>query len=329
MFKRLVKVLIPKRVIFLIQSYRFFWCDIKRFTLHSNTFYKFDNLSKIRGHLTILYHIVEKGLTMPETRLGFGTKIILELTDLCKLYLINGYDTKDQTFVHSIQVLNEYLMFHDLNNFKLDTTIVNEIKSISLTSRVETSSSQYCFSKDEFFKYHQSSFFDFCKSRHSSRNFSKEDIPLEIIYRCVEQANLSPSACNRQPTRVNIIKNKKKILQALELQHGNRGFGHLANILLVITSDISLFQDEERNEPFLNAGLFCMTLVYSLHFHKIGTCLLNWDVNSTDDIKQRSLLKIPDNEQIIVLIACGYLPDEFKIAISPRLNVSEITREIT
>jgi nitroreductase len=296
--------------------------------LHSNTYYKFNNPGKIKGHLTILYHIIEKGLTMPETRLGFGIKIIHELTDLCRFYLQNGFDTKDQIFIHSVEVLNEYLKYHELNNFSLDADILEGIKTISSIAGIDTCSSQYHFSNSMFFKYHQSSFIEFCKSRHSSRNFSKERIPIETIYQCIELANRSPSDCNRQPSRVYLIKNKERMLQVFELQNGNRGFGHLTNTLLVITSDISLFQGNERNEPFLNAGLFSMTLLYALHFHKIGACLLNWAASNSNDNKLRTLLQIPDNEQIAVLIACGYLPDEFKIAISPKLGAIEITHEI-
>jgi hypothetical protein len=273
--KIIVKTVVPKRIIYLLKTIHAYRQDIERFAFNSNSFYRLDNLIKIKGHMTILYHVIEKGLTMPETRLGFGTKIIQELLELCSFYIQKGYDHKDQIFFHSIEVLNEYLRFHVLNNFSLDANIIKRINEVSSAARIDTSSSQYHFSNNEYFKDHHSSFVEFCKSRHSSRNFSPKDIPMETIYQCIELANSSPSDCNRQPTRAYIIKNRQKILEVLELQNGNRGFGHLANTLLVITSDISLFKVMERNEPFLTAGLFSMTLLYALHFHKIGACLLN------------------------------------------------------
>ena len=328
LIKRIVKMIIPKRIIYLLKTTLAYWYDIKRFTFYSNTYYRFDNPIKVKGQLTILYHVIEKGLTMPETRFGFGMKIIQELTDLCSFYIQKGYDTRDQIFFHSIEVLNEYLRFHVLNNFSLEANIIKGINEVSSAARIDTSSSQYHFSNSEFFKDHHSSFVEFCKSRHSSRNFLQKDIPIETIYQCIELANRSPSDCNRQPIRVYIIKNQQKMRKVLDLQNGNRGFGHLANTLFVIASDISSFQGMERNEPFLNAGLFSMTLLYALHFHKIGACLLNWAAPDSKDKKLRTLLQIPENEQIAVLIACGYLPDEFKIAISPRLEVPKIIHEI-
>jgi nitroreductase len=328
MIRRMVSLIIPRKITFLIKTFMVYWYDIKIYAKYSNTFYGFDNQNKVKGRLTVLYHIIEKGLIMPETRLGFGTKVIQELTDLCNLYIIKCYKINDQIFIHSIQVLNEYLEFHVLNNFTLDETTIKKIKKVSSATGVDTSSSQLHFFKNEFFKNHDSPFDEFCRSRHSSRNFSKENIPIEIIYQCIELANMSPSDCNRQPTRVYIIKNRQMILEVLELQNGNRGFGHLIGTLLIITSDISLFQVNERNEPFLNSGLFCMSLLYALHFHKIGACLLNWVVTNSNDRKIRTLLQIPENEQIAVLMACGYLPEEFRIACSPRLKVAEIAREI-
>lgn len=328
LIKKTVMTIIPRKIIYLLKTIFAYRFDIKRYAFNSNTYIRLDNPIKVKGYLTILYHIIEKGLTMPETRLGFGTKIIHELTDLCSFFLQKGYDTRDQIFIHSVEVLNEYLKFHEINNFSLNKDIIKEIIAVSSTAGIDTSSSQYHFSNSEFFKNCQSPFVEFCKSRHSSRNFSKENIPNDIIYKCIELANRSPSDCNRQPTRVYIVKNQQSILEVLELQNGNRGFGHLTNTLLVMASDISLFQGNERNEPVLNAGLFSMTLLYALHFHKIGACLLNWAATDSNDRKLRTLLHVPDHEQIIVLMACGYLPDEFKIPISPRLKVTEITYEL-
>lgn len=329
MIKKIIKLIIPGKIIFLIKTFLVYWSDIKRYTKHTNTYFRADNPNKIKGHLTILYHIVEKGLTMPETRLGFGTKIIFDLIDLCNLYILNNYDTKDPVFDHSVKVLNEYLRFHELNRYSIGINIIEKVKNISFAANINTYSNQKEFSNIEFFKDHQSSFDKFCKSRHTSRSFVKKNVPVNIINKCIELANESPSACNRQPTRVYIIRNRQKITGILELQNGNRGFGHLADFLLVITSDISVLQSmNERNEPFFNSGLFSMTLIYALHFYEIGACLLNWSSSDTNDCKLRTLIEIPDNEVITVIIACGYLPDKFKIASSPRLKIAEITHEI-
>jgi len=87
--------------------------------------------------------------------------------------------------------------------------------------------------------------------------------------------------------------------KVFELQNGNRGFGHLGSAVLVFTTDLSVFQDTyERNEMYLNSGMFSMSLMYALHNHEIGSCALNWSVPISKDLALKKLLNIPSCEKI-------------------------------
>ncbi len=102
----------------------------------------------------------------------------------------------------------------------------------------------------------------------------------------------------------------------------------LADTLLVITSTVSVTKDlHERHENHLNGGMFIMTLLNALHFHKLGACSLNWSVSKDKDLKLRQLLHIPGNEVVLVVISCGYLPERLALAASPRISAKEIIRE--
>ncbi len=68
-----------------------------------------------------------------------------------------------------------------------------------------------------------------------------------------------------------------------------------------------------------------MTLLNALHFNEIGACSLNWSVSEDKDMKLREVIKVPENDVVLMIIACGYLPEEFAIASSPRKTASEIT----
>ena len=325
-FKFVARLILPQRAIFLLITFKDYWYDIKRYTRYSNTHYALDSANKFKGRLTLFYHVIEKGLTMPETRLGFGTKVVNNLIELCNLYLKAGHSVKDPVFVHSIKVLNEYLRYHEKRKYTLEPQIVSRIKKLASKVNILNASNQYEFTEKEFFQHHNASFDKFCISRHSARNFIEKEVPTDTIYHAIQLAMKSPSACNRQPNRVYVVKDRDKFNQLLKLQSGNRGFGHLANGIIVITSDISVFQNnDERKEASFNSGLFSMSLIYALHFYKIGACLLNWSTSVENDIKLRGLLKIPDNEVITVTIAFGHLPEKFKIAISPRLEAQEVT----
>lgn len=112
----------------------------------------------------------------------------------------------------------------------------------------------------------------------------------------------------------------------MDIQNGNRGFGHLAETLLVVSSIISTAKDiHERNENHLNGGIFSMTLLNALHFYHIGACSLNWSVLEDREIEIRKILDIQENEIVLMIIACGYLPNEIALASSPRKKAIEIT----
>lgn len=290
--------------------------------------YNNSDAEKVQRDLTLMYHIVEKGLTMPEPRPGFGKKVILDLCSVIKRYEQMSLPLNDIEFRQSISVLREYAELHTRMNFKLDDEVNETLTQVLNKFPHIEGEKQLHLSKTEYFNDVNKPFDVFCKSRFSVRNYTDEPIPLPVLYDCIELAQKSPSFCNRQPTRVHIVKSPELKQGILELQNGNRGFGHLAETLLVITSVISTTKDiHERNENHLNGGLFIMTLLNALHFNKIGACSLNWSVLNNREEKLRELLKIPANEIALMIISCGYLPSEIALASSPRKTAHEISTE--
>ena len=69
--------------------------------------------------------------------------------------------------------------------------------------------------------------------------------------------------------------------------------------------------------------MYAMNLLYALHAYQIGACALNWRGGGKTDDKLRTLLYIPNNEEIIMVIATGYPPKEFKYVSSTRNDVEE------
>lgn len=324
--KNKLRKMIPRRVMYfyyLLTATRAYMYDIKR-RVHDKI-YNDGEAVKVKRDLTVAYHIVEKGLTMPETRPGFGKQVIINLTNLVARYEKLGLNKDDVEFVQTISVLKEYQQFHEQIGHTLDEDITNRLKHIKEKYPDLTGIAQIRTTSTAFFQDINKPFDKFCFSRYSVRNYTSQEIPLSVLERCVELAMRSPSFCNRQPNRVYVVKSAEKKQGILELQNGNRGFGHLAETLLVVTSVISVTKDiHERHENHLNGGMFIMTLINALHFHKIGACSLNWSVSKTNDLKMRKLINIPENEVILLVISCGYLPDKLSIASSPRKPVKDI-----
>jgi len=331
---KLIKLLLPNNIIRILKMYKLkiasFNCykyDINTFIKYSNILYPFDNIDKLLGQIIAEYHVIEKGLTMPDMRYGFGKQTLVDLIYHCELYS-SKYETKNEQFLYALSVIGEYEYVHKKNNYNLEKGIVSKINKILCQYDRYTKSSQKRQSKDDYFKHSESSFYDFSNSRHSVRNYSGV-VDIERVKLAVKLAQNSPSACNRQPIRVYVLENKLILNLVLDIQNGNRGFGHLADKLIILTAELGVFLSlSERNDAYVNGGIYAMNLLYALHFYKIGACTLNWCSMPEQDKKLRKIIQIPDSEIVILLIACGEVPDEFKVASSHRNDYSKILKVI-
>jgi len=326
-FKNKLRKLVPQKVLYLYYLHTARKaCDYDLQRRVHDKVYNDSEAEKVKRDLTLAYHIVEKGLTMPVPRPGFGKPVVLGLINTVLKYQKLSLPTNEMEFRQSVSVLKEYKEFHEQINFQLDKEVVEKFELLENLFKKVVGLKQIKISREDYFHDKDQPFDLFCRSRYSVRNFTSQEIPLPVLYDCIELAQKSPSFCNRQPNRVHIVKSPGKKKQILEIQNGNRGFGHLAETLIVITSVISTTKDiHERNENHLNGGLFIMTLLNALHFNSIGACSLNWSVSNDKDLKLREILDIPENEVALMIIACGYVPDNFSIASSPRKSAKEIT----
>lgn len=331
--KALIKSLLPNR--FLASARRllithklkaFYKYDAKRFALYSNVIIKNNNKEKLIGQIIAQYHSVEKGLTMPNGRFGFGKELVAELIKNCWAY-IKTYGVDNDQLKHAVGVIGEYKNYHDSNGFVLNKSLSNDISAL-LTETNIASTQQYSMTKERFFRHVNDSFDLFSSSRHSLRSFEGQ-VDLNLIKSAVQLAQNAPSACNRQQARVYVLQNKQLISHVLDLQTGNRGFGHLADKLIILTAELGGFHSlRERNDVYVNGGIFAMNLLYALHHQKIGACVLNWCVAPTQDLALRDICKIVLSETVIVLIACGGVPDKFMLANSPRTEINKIIKII-
>jgi nitroreductase len=165
----------------------------------------------------------------------------------------------------------------------------------------------------------------FFASRHSVRNFALKEVDINLIEQAVEMAQRSPSVCNRQSSKVYVFSEEHQKKKVLSCQNGNRGFGDQASNVLIITSDLQNFASVgERNQSWIDGGMYAMSLVYALHSLGLGTCCLNWSVEYQVDQQLRQVAGIGDSEVVIMMVAVGHLPNELMVAQSPRKAVNEI-----
>lgn len=311
-----------RRSFILIHSFYYDFKRYYRFSDHENS----DNRVNLIGRIIREYHVIEKGLTMPERRLGFGQALIISLCENCLRYY-NKYGIKDEQLITALEVVSEYDELHEKSGFKLEEATQKNIKRVKEVKDV-LASSQGFFNFDEYFSHSESSFEKFSLSRHSVRNFTGKEISFDDIVRSLDIAKSAPSACNRQCWRTYIVSCKEKIAKITEIQGGSRGFGYMANKLVVVTGKIGVFAgSNERNQVFIDGGIYIMNLLYALHYCRIASCVLNCSTSPKKDKQLRGHIGIDEDEVLIAIIACGIPPESFSVANSKRYSPS-ITNSI-
>ncbi|MDU0808909.1 nitroreductase family protein [Aquirufa regiilacus] len=330
-FVRIIKLILPvrvfeyvkqKKVQFILQrnfkkAYEF---DMKRYLKYSDSFGT-NSAQQLIGKIVREYHVIEKGLTMPDPRLGFGKDLLLSLVDNCMQY-IQLFGEEEEQLRHAVGVIWEYEQFHEQQNFNLEDSVVVSIQKLkNLVSGIPISKQKEITAND-YFKYVESEFPQFAKSRSSLRNYTNENVPMKAILSALDLARTTPSACNRQSWRTYVFEDKIHINSILTIQGGNRGFGHLTNKLIIITSEISVFSSvAERNQVFIDGGMYAMNLLYALHYYKIGACILNCSNSLEKDLKLRVVCDVKESEVFIAMVSCGIPPVDFKIASSYRYEL--------
>ena len=163
-------------------------------------------------------------------------------------------------------------------------------------------------------------------SRHSVRQFSEQTIDVSDIEKAVKLAMKAPSACNRQSCKAYFYRDKEVNKRLGELIAGNTGFDGEVQNYIVITSDMSAFYDPfERNQVYVDGGIFTMALVEALHYYGIASCILQNGEYKERNLKFKEICKnIPENEKIILFIAIGYYKDNFTYAVSHRKNLDNV-----
>lgn len=277
------------------------------------------------AELMVANHVLEKGITMPGRRLGFGYERVRSIIVRCKRY-IREYTQNHIEIQSSIDILNQYYKIHAEEKFTLPDDIVAGIQELSKYKIYDTN---LCYETTKFDYFAPTNNFkDFAHSRHSIRWYSDETIPDETIINAIQLAQTAPSACNRQEIKVYIITSHDKKEKVLKLQKGNRGFGHRADKILLITVDMGFWKCDNRSSAFLDAGIFTMNQLYALHYYGICACTLNAHLSIKKQKMLRDIVGYSESEIPAVIISIGKAPDKFMVTGSQRLNKEAIYKMV-
>ncbi len=168
-------------------------------------------------------------------------------------------------------------------------------------------------------------FAELAEQRHSIRSFREGDsISHAEIEKAVHIALRTPSVCNRQPARIRLYTNPEMVSRILKIQGGFGGYTCPPGLLL-ITADLRSFMSEnERNEAYIDGGLFGMSMLYALEYESIAACPLNAMFSRKAEAETRRLLNIPDYEVFIMYIAVGHFAGKTVTCESHRFDIDKV-----
>lgn len=302
--------------------------DAVRFATHSGAVSP-RKLATLRALVTMDTHRIEKGLAVSEPKPWFGRAVLERLVDNTLLYSHFGGD--EDVCRASIDALTDYFDRTEIHQLT-EPMWVPELKRavVHLRDLAHTScllGGTTTVSRESIHKSGKLESLDFFSSRHSIRDFAPDLVSCKEIDAAVAAAQNAPSVCNRQSWSVYVYPRGVAADTVLACQNGNTGFGHTASHLLLITVDLRAFVYlGERNQGWIDGGMFAMSLVHAFHAQGIGTCCLNWSVDSKADRRLRAVAEIPRWESVIMMLAIGRLPEHLQVASSRRRPSAELAK---
>ena len=241
---------------------------------YSNSCLNSQNPECMATEMRILVHAIEKGMSLPECKAGFGKEKVLKLIDLYNNYSKMENKKDEQVLLLVKSVLACYVKFQAQKGVTIDfipQEFLENTPKNTQTGAVEI-------------KVHNSTnFSDIAHGRHSCRAFADKPVPADLIKKIVSLAQTAPSACNRQATRVYACTEREKIDRIFAIHGGIRGFSKPA-VIFAITGDLTLYLNEyERNTVFVDGGIYLMNLLYSIDSLGLASCPVIWGSEPSND----------------------------------------------
>ena len=191
------------------------------------------------------------------------------------------------------------------------------------------------------------------QQRRSVRDFSSQNVPIEVIKNCIKTAASAPSGANKQPWHFSLVQNKKikKEIRVAAESEEKQFYEHRASKEWL--EDLNQFGTDWK-KPFLESAPF-LIIIFSQVFEKNadGENRKNYYVNESVGIAAgfllaalhnaglatlthtpspmnflAKILKRPDNERAYLLIPVGYPSKNAKVPIISKKPFSKIYTKI-
>jgi len=157
---------------------------------------------------------------------------------------------------------------------------------------------------------------DLVRRRKSVRDFLDRPVDREKVMMCLEAARLAPSACNSQPWKFVVVDDrqlKNRLCRAaFSGIYSVNSFCKMAPVIVVVVSEKSKFlariggMFRGTKYYLIDIGIASEHFVLQAEELGLGTCWIGW----FNERAVKSILNIPQDKKIDILIALGYYDRE-------------------
>lgn len=298
--------------------------DMERYLKHSSTYILNADPLALSSWLVSAFHGVEKGMTMEAGKEGFARKKIPSMMAAIRQLENTGHASYATEGARGC--LQAYVSFNDDLGMKIPDEYESEVRAfVAGMKQEEFPGGSISLGRAQIEAATDFDYDAFTQTRCSLRQFTGEAVDPNVLENAVRQALKSPRSCNREMRRVHAVYDPEMRDELLTYHSGNRGFGHRLGAVLVIASDLREFDMVgERNQGWIDGGIFAMSLVLALHANRLGSCMLNWSVDCEQDKRLRDAFDIPDHEAVITFLGVGQMLETFDVCASPSPNVEDV-----
>jgi len=156
------------------------------------------------------------------------------------------------------------------------------------------------------------------QQRQSDRKYTTKAVEQEKLMACLEAGRLAPSASNSQPWTFVVVTNSRLLKELAQAATGPlRSFNNFvkqAPIIVAIVMEKPKIITEvggrikNKEYPLIDVGIAAEHICLQATELGLGSCMLGW----FDEQKVKTLLSIPDEKNVSLLITLGYIPEGYK-----------------
>ena len=154
-------------------------------------------------------------------------------------------------------------------------------------------------------------FKDILLARQSCRNYSSKPVSKDDIMTCIASAGLAPSACNSQPWKFVVVTDDEKRMQFAKLLQiiGFNLWAENAPVLVAVCEEAEpklmpavLKRWDCKHYSQFDLGLATQNFISQAAELGLSSCI----IGTFDEKEVGTLLEIPKNETVKIVIALGY-----------------------